>query len=262
VAMIGRYRHMDERGRPDGAAIPYSYTGCILENRGNWFIGTSSHVLGSLRAAASDPRVRVESKYLADQFGYGSKSDLVFPFDPLEAQSLALPEKYGLDLGLIHLRPHYRELLAANGIIPFTPRQWCFPNDLEFESFGVVGFPHEFTSPDVDDLAPGAFVVQPVFVPLRKVEDDLSMPVRRFRGEIVGMQDQKSLVGMSGGPIVGFYRDNGQSQYLLQAIQSSWNEQDTAYGCYLRDAAEVIHRAALVQAKRKHRTTDTGLTRS
>ena len=44
---------------------------------------------------------------------------------------------------------------------------------------------------------------------LQGTVDDTSTPVRRFRGTIIDKGDQKSIVGMSGGPIVGFYLGAG-----------------------------------------------------
>ena len=52
---------------------------------------------------------------------------------------------------------------------------------------------------------------------------------------------------MSGGPIVGFYREGGETKYLLHAIQSTWNERGTVYGCYVRETMQVVMAAAAAE---------------
>lgn len=256
VAMVGKYVILDEQGRLTGPPKPYSYTGCIFENRGNWFIATAGHVITALNKVAGNPRCRIQSAYLASQFGLGTRSDYPIPFNPLDQPKLPLDEsKLGLDLGLIYLRPYYRMHLKADGIIPFTPKQWCFPDDLVFESFGVVGFPDEYTLPETGTgVPPGTASIRPVFVPLKKEADDTSKAMRRFQATIIDKGDQNSIVGMSGGPIVGFYREGGESKYLLHAIQSSWNEQDTVYGCYVQDSMRVVIAVAAAERELEEAT--------
>lgn len=249
VAMVGKYEILNEKGESTDGRKPYSYTGCVFEIHDHWFIATAGHVLTDLKAVAADPRCRIHSAYLAAQFGLRSGSDYPIPFKPLDEPRLPLDASHlGLDLGLIYLRPYYRAHLQADGIIPFTPRQWCFPDDLVFETFGVVGFPDEYTLPETaTGELPGTASIRPAFVPLNKEADDTSTPIRRFRGTIIDKGDQKSMVGMSGGPIIGFYREGGESKYLLHAIQSRWNTKDTVYGCYVRDSMRVIMAAATAE---------------
>jgi hypothetical protein len=82
-----------------------------------------------------------------------------------------------------------------------------------------------------------------VLVPLRRLEKQIPEGTApRFIAEIIDMADQKSIVGMSGGPIFG-YLDG--SKYEVIAIQIAWDEthKDKVYGCPLYVVFKIIEAA-------------------
>jgi len=58
------------------------------------------------------------------------------------------------------------------------------------------------------------------------------------------MGNQESVVGMSGGPILGYrMRGDGHSEYEVVAIQSQWNGIDRIIACPVTVALEEIRAA-------------------
>jgi hypothetical protein len=230
VAMCGSFIHLNEKGEPSGQPTFYSYTGTIIEILGRWCIATAGHCLHRLEEASKHPRVLIESQILADYFGANATNLTPIPFKPLE-QGFLYADSDGLDFGLVIINDLWKQNLERNGIVPFTSKQWNFPSTIPFESFGIIGFPDDDTGGCAGDAGIMFGHVRPSLVPLRRLDDDTTKPFRRFAGEIIDQGNQKSIKGMSGGPILGFFRENGESKYLLIALQSSWDGRRIAFAC-------------------------------
>lgn len=233
VALCGRYVYLDESGKPVGEPMFYSYTGTVFEVLGSWCIVTAGHVLRGIEAASNNKKVRIESQVLADYCGVGATNHDPIPFKPLEQGWMYIDdEDLGLDFGMIFVSPLYRDNLKSNGILPLTSRQWHFPQDTKFESHGIVGFPDEYSGPATSSMDVSLVGrVKPTFVPIRRLENDTTKTFTRFKAQIIDMGNQKSIKGMSGGPIFGFYLEGGETKYLLEALQVEWNEISKVYGC-------------------------------
>jgi hypothetical protein len=233
VAMCGSYSSVNDQGKPTGPARFYSYTGTVFEILGKWCIATAGHCLKSLDNAVADPKVLVEAQVLMDYFGPNVRNKMPLPFKPLE-QGFIYVDDDGLDFGFVVLSDLWRQNLACNGIVPFTSKQWHFPADHEFESYGIVGCPDEYTGgvPSFDMESMLGYV-RPVFVPLRRLPDDTKQTFPRFRGEIVYKGTQERIEGMSGGPIFGFFREADDVKYLVVALQSRWDRRSIVLGCLI-----------------------------
>jgi hypothetical protein len=240
VALCGSYVKLNENGEPSGPPAFYSYTGTVLEINGKWCIATAGHCLKHLESAIDHPKVRVEAQVLADYFGPNSTNQNPLPFKPLEQESLYVDDD-GLDFGLVYINELWKKNLARNGIVPFSSKQWNFPDDLKFESYAIVGFPDEFTggSASQNDRSMVGHLM-PSYIPLCRHPDDTSETYQQFRAEIVDRGDQKSIVGMSGGPIFGFFREDGEVKYLLVALQSWWDKKRTVFGCLTKKMMEFV----------------------
>lgn len=229
VALCGSYVPLNDDGEPAGPATFYSYTGTVFEILGKWCIATAGHCLKNLEKASNHPKILIETQVLADYFGPRATSETPLPFKPLEEGFLYVYED-GLDFGFVVLGDLWRQNLVRNNVIPFTSRQWQFPDDLDFEKHAIVGFPDEYTGGDTSaDSMVGR--VKPSYVPLNRLPDDKTKKFARFKGEILDKGNQKRIEGMSGGPIFGFFREGGEVKYLLNALQSSWDERSTIFGC-------------------------------
>jgi hypothetical protein len=231
VAMCGSYVPLTDKGEPAGPATFYSYTGTILEIFDTWFIATAGHCLQSIKDATDHPKIRVEAQVLADYFGPKATNDTPIPFKPLEQGYLFIDEE-GLDYGFVVVSDLWKKNLERNGIVPFTSRQWKFPANLAFERYAVVGFPDEYTdgSATLNSTSMTGYV-NPAYVPVERMSDDTSKTFPRFKGRILDKGNQKSIKGMSGGPIFGFFHEAGEAKYLLVALQSTWDERSKVFGC-------------------------------
>jgi len=251
IAICGSYLPLNEKGEQAGVPTFYSCTRTIFEILGSWCIVTAGHVLRNLEAASKCPRVRTEFQVLADYCGVGATNDHPIPFKPLEeGWTFIVDDDLGLDFGLVFIQPFYREILKSNGILPLTSRQWNFPPDLAFETRGIVGFPDEYT--EGHPISGGRTMVgrvEPTFVPIRRLPDDTSKKFTRYKGEIIDRGNQQSIKGMSGGPIFGFFQEDGEKKYLLEALQVEWNEVSIVYGCPIKTIMAVL-RAKLEEHRR------------
>ena len=153
------------------------------------------------------------------------------PFKPLEEGFLYVDYE-GLDFGLVIISDLWRQNLERNGIVPFTSRQWHFPATHAFEKYAIVGFPDEYTGTAVSNgQEPLIGQVKPCYVPVERLPDDTRKSFPRFKGKILDMGNQQRIEGMSGGPIFGFFYEGGHVKYLLLALQSTWDERSTVFGC-------------------------------
>jgi hypothetical protein len=229
VAICGSYVQSAAKGQSQF----YSYTGTVFEIQGRWCIATAGHCLRQLEEATSSPQLRVESQVLADCFGPNATNNMPLPFKPLEEGFLYVDED-GLDFGLILISDLWKQNLERNGIIPFTSKQWHFPTTQGFEGYAIVGFPDEYTGTVVsNEQEPLIGHVKPCYVPIARLPNDTSNSFPRFMGQILDKGNQQSIVGMSGGPIFGFFREGGQVKYLLLALQSTWDKRSTVFGCLI-----------------------------
>jgi hypothetical protein len=239
VAICGSYVTVDDKGKR-GQPKFYSYTGTVFEICGKWVLATAGHCLESLENASNDPQVLIETEVLADYFGPSATNQTPLPFKPLEQGFLYVNED-GLDFGFVFISDLWRECLARNKVIPFTTKQWNFPAGHQFDSYGIVGFPDKFTgnTPSVNlDKMIGH--VRPTFLPIMRLPNDQTKKFERFKGELTVPIDKKIIKGMSGGPIVGFFREDDQNKYLLQALQSSWGKKSIVFGCPIRTMMEFL----------------------
>ena len=233
VAMCGSYVAINDKGEPTGPTSFYSYTGTVIQIHDKWCILTAGHCLEKLEAASKNTTIRIECQVLADYFGPNVTNTHSIPFQPLE-QGILYVDQDGLDFGLVIVNTLLKMNLARNGIVPFTSQQWHFPAEKVFDSYAIIGFPDEYTevaSPSGATSMSGN--IKPTYVPLQRLADDTQHAYPQFKAEIVDMGSQQSIVGMSGGPILGIFREACETKYLLVALQSRWNEIDTVLGCLI-----------------------------
>ena len=240
VALCGSYVKLDENGEPSGPPTFYSYTGTLLEINGKWCVATAGHCLKNLENAINHPKVRVETQVLADYFGPNVTNQNPLPFNPLE-QGVLYVDDDGLDFGLVYVNELWQQNLARNGIVPFSSKQWNFPDKLSFESYALIGFADEYTGGSASPSGSTMIGhVMPSYIPLSRLPDDTKETYQRFRAEIVDKGNQKRIEGMSGGPIFGFFREDGDVKYLLVALQSRWDERKTVFGCLTKKMMKFV----------------------
>ena len=206
---------------------------------------TAGHVLEKLDMLRSSDSAEVTSSCLIDTQGSQSVSGVPIPFELGSARFFYIDnEKRALDFGVVSLSPYYGRLLAANGMVALTEKQWSQQDQLTFDYHAVLGFLKEFVSAYVS--VDGHIDVSPVLLGVRKLED---VPNKSVNGQFIGQigPDQpKSVKGMSGGPIFGFQLGpKKELRYWVVALQSSWNPQTRVIrGCSLPVLATLMTEAA------------------
>ncbi len=225
-------RPVDAEGRRVGFA-----SGFIMEFQGAWFLATAGHFMQELEDLRRDRPDRKIEVTIADSFGEGVIDDTMIPLSYFDSpRHHAYDDEHGIDFGLIHLPDNTCDLLASNGRIPVIESHWRDWSDVKFASHSIFGV-----------LAEGSHETPNNGMYLRTAQFDLSpfekppqqfarfvQPMRFFK--ITNLGDTKSIVGMSGCPIIGF-RVNWeveQMSYFFLGIQSGWlPDSKILYSCDL-----------------------------
>src|SRR5262249_10184721 len=137
---------------------------------------------------------------------------------------------------------HYQRLLESNKVHAI-PLDTCHLGEaFDFDRYGILGFPEELFDRRRQIDAAGFTViggVRPVLLMGKRVEAvprEKPMPTTPwFAVELADKGDLNSMVGMSGGPILGFLHRPGQPDlYTIVAVQGWWDkERGIAFGTSL-----------------------------
>ena len=260
VAICGAYVTKDEDGKPLSEKF-FSYTGFIISTGGHWFIVTAGHCLDKLKEAHEHEQIEITGRVLADCFGPDVPSKAPIPFDVMDEPRIHIDDpKLGLDIGLVYLRPYYRNLLKANNISPAPFRREDIDDYGQFYGFSIVGFPDERTETvSSETSSPAVGAVVPTLVPIRlDVEaptDDCPFP--RLVGHPADMGDLESIKGISGGPMLAYQEDGDRTAYEVIGVQSRWlkGEQKT-FGCPMLPFLQLVNSLAKVKQLLEERADD------
>ena len=122
------------------------------------------------------------------------------------------------------LSAHFRSLLEANNIQPLNEEVWKKqPAKIDF--YVLLGVPNQLTNLEIDKIE-FTTTLHRIDALDNKPEGfpDTDFPL--FYGNIVLGDSMTDIEGMSGGPILGFYRnERNELKYWLIALQSTWLKQ-------------------------------------
>ncbi len=190
---------------------------------------TAGHVLTELRRRLSEPGRAGQSYSLFDAWGPLSTCAERIPFDfPAAPAVVEFDKKAGLDYAIISL-PDYVSRLFRQTILPFSRRNWVHQPSIEFDAYAVIGLPLEYAEQAFGTEGGREYVQthqSATFIVLDECatpEGHASTIHPQFVGKIRDGQIIPDIKGMSGGPILGFRRnDKGEMQNWPVAIQSRW----------------------------------------
>jgi hypothetical protein len=228
----------------DGAAVGDERISCVtafvIEINGCWCLAISGHVVeddDQLIGAMRKGLIRVNRWGLADFFGPEAKVNQLSDFEYDDSSVLSVQNAdLALDIALIPLRDYYRYTLGGNGISPIHQANWLNSDRFDYEAFALVGFPSDLSDahPCEEDPAHISLDIQPCLVGVKRLSQ-LPANLRStssnwFAGRVAV---PFGLVGMSGGPIFGFRRDDqGTWSYHIVAMQSRWfPDEKITLGC-------------------------------
>jgi hypothetical protein len=214
--------------------------GIVISVGGHWFLVTAGHCLARLEQAIRE--TKVEGIRLVDYIGNHAIDATSHFFDYAGALKRYFDNANGIDFGFVYLRPYYRNLLAANGVVAMDEVQWKRqPHNSDYGICWMLGVPSEL----VDDSDPKTVLFRSAFLPLDALSEipeqfkadsgsglssqDMAIRDAMFYGRIrasYALPKNKSgeddISGMSGGPILGFVKKGDELKYWIVAIQSCW----------------------------------------
>jgi len=218
-------------------------------------LATAGHVIQELDTLIADPGVHIEGACLLDGWSIGAVNHDPIPFDLVGAPRVFIHDDAdGLDFGFIRIRPYYQRLLETNGIEAVDEQRWRNLHQVRFSHYGVLGIPEERVTKNLRTAGGETQVsstADPFYIPVTWVDDApdefLNTTCPRFIGRLPDVLPIESVVGMSGGPIFGFWVENGSTKYCILAIQSAWRKDHRIiFGCLLP------YIGALVERELKH----------
>jgi|GEM_PF-2500042 len=190
---------------------------------------TAGHVFSDYARRMKSIGIVSRAHSLFDTWGSESVCKERIPFNCFDAPAI---HEYDATVGLdfaAALLPELVQRLLSQTILPFTKANWVHAGDMQFDFFAMIGLPNceaqqrTFTK---DSREAVVTFQNPVVIFLQScAEPDGVTPSSRpqFYGKIHSNVDLESVVGMSGGPIIGFrHNSNGQLAYWPMAIQSRW----------------------------------------
>jgi hypothetical protein len=196
-------------------------SGFILEHNDRWFLATAGHVVHDWNTWIKNDERRIISQSLA--YGLHSvETANAIPFDFFQRQSRFADEEHrDLDYALVLLTDDDVEQLLAQEIQPLTinSSRTCFDS---FEGFCVIGLPGEFSkSSEISGFGHAKLTLIPL---CRENPKPVAGGYWNLTARVTDMGSQKQIDGMSGGPVFGFWTENGETKYEVVAIQSRWAE--------------------------------------
>jgi len=202
VALCVTYR---EKGSTEATVRYAAYSCTLLQIDGYYFLLTAGHILSDLNVALKSNSIEILQAELRDNPNSGNVHDLPIPFD-LKSAPMAFVDEDGLDFGVVLLTPYYVRLLAANGMVAIGEENWARQHTVGFDAHFMLGFPEELASTHVKAIDEGLITSTMLSVErLDEPPEDLPpKPYSRFVGKLPANFGLASVVGMSGGPILGF----------------------------------------------------------
>jgi hypothetical protein len=243
VALTGFYRYTDD---PVGQPQFCFFSGTLMSFPGIWFFVTAGHALKETDEKLATGKIVMLRWRLNDNFAKWDGKDQGIPFIYADLPRCYIyDETEGLDFGLIPIIPHYRRLLEANGMSAVAEEHWIHQHEVEFDRFMMLGIPEEATETHQLVAEKGVrAIVNATLIPVQAIAHpkDIPAPSRPwFVGQISKDRAPKSIVGMSGGPIFGIKKIDGDERYWVVAIQSWWDKKRRiSFGCRLLSFAKEI----------------------
>lgn len=212
-----------------------AYSGTLLRVDDTVLWLTAGHIIRQIEAALSSSEIAIDESVLADAFGETFVSEKPVPIDLRASRRFYRDDDNGLDFGAIVLHPHHVRLLLANGVAVLEEANWVRQHNVTFEGYAMLGLPEEFTSQELPES--GLATVSPTMITVRRLEEEpeghkLASP--RLTARILDPIPLTSVVGMSGGPVLGFAGNEKELRYWIVALQSAWLEKSrTTFACPL-----------------------------
>jgi hypothetical protein len=199
------------------------YSGFFAKNEEEYFFITAGHVIDEMRSYFTRDDLIYESAVITDNISTSKFNNAPIPISLKDSICLShVNDDAGIDIGFIHIRNIYSNLLIKNSITPIVEDKCKFYENDFFDGLFLVGMPAQYTVLHLSQNNFGTF--SPAIVPIPPndpfsghihLDENLCLHARtKYTGDL------KELKGMSGGPIFGIKRGT-PDKYWLVAIQYS-----------------------------------------
>lgn len=137
-------------------------------------------------------------------------------------------------------------------MLSFPLRNTPLPTHSRFYLQAIVGFLKEDVEPETDESGRViALGMRPILLSLAREPNANALGRTWLKARISADGGPNSIVGLSGGPVLGFERSAGGNDYTLFGVQSIWDKKTgLVYGCHL----DVIGRHATAALRRSRWT--------
>lgn len=235
IALVLIYWHLDEKGNSKGTPFVTAVSGFAMSFGESWFMVTAGHVLEDLDELIDQKYVKVVDSFIVDSLGSQAKHTDHIPYT-YEKEKRGYHYADGLDFGLIALGLHERQLLEANGIVPVAIENWISIDLDRCTGFMLLGIPASLVGLEKNGQMTGINIGTALYTVKRLTEPPPGADqtiFERFMGDLG--KEHSPLKGTSGGPILGFFRDNDDNLcYWVVALQSKCIKNRYIFGCPLK----------------------------
>ncbi len=206
----------------------------VIDDRLLWL--TAGHVVDRILELRDSQAVRIDYVSWNDNYPDAAAAEVPFPL-----QALAAYKDTEMDFGAVLIRPCFADPLLANpNVRPMTPEFWYGHTDAKPEGYYVVGFAERFCNfrligregPRENYTAAAHLLclpMEPIDRPSSPEPADFWDDPHALYGQLVPFKEgvspenQSSIKGMSGGPVLSIEREgDGRLLKRLFGIQSAW----------------------------------------
>ena len=213
-------------------------SGFVVSVRGVWFLVTAGHTFAEIENYKRDGYKVINwqidddfalvEKRIASVDGPGIPSTI--PFDLDSQLKDYVYEENKIDYAFVHIPSFYIQQLRANGVKPFEEEHWELDANLvAADRVELLGIPYD----QIKELNTSGLISRTlVAISVHRGEhEDEEMVVKSphllqayiINPSLSGLPNFKSIQGMSGGPIIGFWKQPDGSEIMrVLAIQSAW----------------------------------------
>jgi len=221
-----------------GEARQEFFSGFLLRYNSYLLWITAGHVIDQIKRILSDKSLSVIRVRWAD--GVDIPRAEALPADPFDIgrNSFSLLHD-GIDFGAVLISGLNELNIVTNGRTQImTERAWNLIDEAKPEGYYLLGYPDELNETSIKKTGNqinGSAFAGLAYVPIQRIDKIASNENKEFwskssafYGQMIPFIDApdvhlESIVGMSGGPLLGIQRDNeGHIRYYLYGVQSGW----------------------------------------
>ena len=230
---------------PDAKRFHYTFSALPVVFNDDWYVLTAGHAVIPYVTGIQEGKIFSTGGALLDSFASGDVDSRWMPFEIFDyCEFMVDDSSLGLDYAMLRLSPNHIALMRTRNVLPLflSPDE---PEGIRDDCRCVLaGMPSEYG--ELLSAEPGKrneIFMRPSTIPVIRNEDD-QCPYPRLVGTVKAMDELRSIVGTSGGPIFQPVNEG----YTAVAIQSRWHKRSRTIYASLTTAI-CKHFSSVVESK-------------